>query len=114
MLTLEKLEEFGANVEDGLGRCMNNEAFYLRLVGMVISDDKLDRLGELIEANELDGAFETAHALKGMYGNLSLTPVYTPLCEMTEYLRKRTQMDYGPLLLEAKRQKKILTDLAGD
>ena len=28
MLTIEKLKEYGANVEEGLARCLNNEAFY--------------------------------------------------------------------------------------
>ena len=30
MLTVAALREFGANTEEGLSRCMNNEAFYLR------------------------------------------------------------------------------------
>ena len=32
MLTVEKLKEYGADTGEGLNRCMNNEAFYLRLV----------------------------------------------------------------------------------
>ena len=38
-----------------------------------------------------------AHALKGVIGNLALTPVYEPIAEMTELLRARTDMDYAPL-----------------
>ncbi len=112
MLTVEKLKEYGADTGEGLSRCMNNEAFYLRLVGMALADDKLEKLGEALEAGDLDRAFEAAHALKGMYGNLSLTPVYAPVYEMTELLRKRTQTDYSPLLAEAKRQMQALVSLA--
>ena len=32
MLTIEKLRTFGADVDEGLARCMNNEGFYLRMV----------------------------------------------------------------------------------
>ena len=32
MLTLESLRAWGADVDDGMKRCMNNEAFYLRLI----------------------------------------------------------------------------------
>ena len=38
MLTLEKLKECGVNINDGMKRCMNNEAFYLRLVNMALDD----------------------------------------------------------------------------
>ena len=31
MLTVEKLKDYGADVEKGLARCANNEALYLRL-----------------------------------------------------------------------------------
>ena len=32
MITVEKLKQFGANTSEGLERCLNNEAFYLKLV----------------------------------------------------------------------------------
>ena len=59
-----------------------------------------DRLQEALGAGNLDDAFEAAHALKGMLGNLSLTPMYEKSCEITELLRARTQMDYTPLITE--------------
>ena len=41
MLTIEKLKEFGANTEDGVGRCMGNESFYIMLVSSILNDKKL-------------------------------------------------------------------------
>jgi hypothetical protein len=41
MITIEGLKEYGANVEEGLTRCMNNEAFYLKLVGKMVNDPAL-------------------------------------------------------------------------
>ena len=32
MLTMDALRRFGANTEEGLGRCLNDEGFYLELV----------------------------------------------------------------------------------
>lgn len=95
MLTVEQLKEYGANTEEGLGRCMNNEGFYLMLVGKVVQDQNFAALDEALKRNDLDAAFEAAHALKGATGNLALTPLYEPICEVTELLRKRTQMDYS-------------------
>ena len=98
MMTIEGLKSFGADVESGLGRCMNNEAFYLRLVEKSLSDPSYDRLKDAIAANDLDAAFEAAHALKGVAGNLSITPVFDAVSEITELLRARTQTDYAPIL----------------
>ncbi|MBR1931329.1 MAG: Hpt domain-containing protein [Lachnospiraceae bacterium] len=98
MLTIDALKEYGANTEEGLGRCFGNEALYLRLVGTVPGEPNFDKLAEAVGQNDLDTAFEMAHALKGAMGNLSLTPIAEPVSEMTELLRARTEMDYSELL----------------
>lgn len=104
-MTLDDLRAYGANVDEGLTRCMNNESFYLRLVGMVKDEKGFDALEQAIAANDLDAAFEAAHGLKGVLGNLSLTPLFDPMSEITELLRSRTEMDYGPLMDTIRTQK---------
>ena len=99
MLTVDTLKAFGANTEEGLGRCFNNEAFYLKLVGMGLTDANFDRLKAAMDAGNVKEAFEAAHALKGSIGNLALTPLYTPLSELTEKLRGQSALvDTGDLL----------------
>ena len=83
MLTLEALRSYGADVEEGLHRCMNMEAFYLKLFD----------------------------SLKGIYGNLSLTPLFQPIQELTELLRARKDTDYSALLAEITAQKEKLDAL---
>ncbi|MBP3793713.1 MAG: Hpt domain-containing protein [Ruminococcus sp.] len=104
MLTTDKLRQFGANVDEGLMRCMNKEDFYIMLVEKVRQDSKLDILEKQLADKDLDGAFDTAHTLKGMYSNLSLTPLTEPVSRMTELLRSKTDTDYSALLHEAKAQ----------
>lgn len=111
MLTLENLREFGADVDEGLARCMNMQDFYIRLVGKAVADNRLPLLEQQIEAGDLKQAFETAHALKGVYANLSLAPLTKPLSEMTELLRNGTDTDYSALLAEAKAQFDALCSL---
>ena len=111
MLTIEKLREYGADVDEGLARCMNMEAFYIGLVGKALADNRLPLLEQQIGEGNLNAAFETAHALKGMYANLSLTPLTKPVSEITELLRGRTETDYSPLLVEAKVQFEALCSL---
>ena len=97
MLTIENLTAYGADAAAGLARCMNNENFYFRMIKLGSADTKFQELGRALESGDLAGAFELAHALKGVTANLSLTPLYEPLSEMTELLRARTDMDYTAL-----------------
>lgn len=108
MLTIEKLEQYGANAQEGLGRCFGNEALYLRLTATVLAEKKFDELHRAIEDQDLTAAFEAAHALKGALANLSLTPLQKPVEEMTELLRKRTAADYTPMLEEMDKQREAL------
>ena len=97
-MTLDDLRAFGANVDEGMARCMNMEAFYLRLVNSVKQEPHFAELFAAIEARDLEAGFRAAHALKGVLGNLSLTPLYEPMCEITELLRARTDTDYTDLI----------------
>ena len=97
-MTIDMLTVYGANTEEGLNRCMNNESFYLRMVKMIPGDGNFQKLYDAIEAGDLDTAFEAAHALKGSTGNLALTPIFAPVSEITELLRTRTDTDYTSLV----------------
>ena len=97
-MTLDDLAAFGANVDEGLKRCMGNESFYLRLVESVKGDTGFDTLQGAIAAGDLDKAFEAAHALKGVLGNLSITPLYEPVSEVCELLRNKEDADYATLV----------------
>lgn len=94
MLTIEMLQSYGVNTKEGLARCMNMQAFYFRMLGMGLKNDSFEKLGKFLEEGNLDEAFEQAHALKGVVGNLALTPIYNPLAEMTEMLRAKKDADY--------------------
>ena len=96
-MTIEQLRQWGADTEKGIARCMGNEAFYLRMVGMLRGEPNTAKLAASVAAGDLDGAFEAAHTLKGVLANLELTPALTPVAEITEQLRGRREMDYGPL-----------------
>ena len=98
MLTLEKLREYGADVDKGIARCAGSEALYLRLTGMVIDELASGALAEAVAQGDLDKAFETAHKLKGGAGNVGLTPVERPVSELTELLRAKAPGDHRELL----------------
>ena len=111
MLTIESLKEYGANVEEGLTRCLQNEGFYLRLVNMILVEPSFDALQKNLAENDLRAAFEAAHALKGVCANLALTPILEPVSQITELLRAETETDYQPLLERILEEKEVLRRL---
>ena len=107
MLTIDRLNEFGADTKTGIKRCAGNEALYLRLVGMVPINTSFNNLYEAIKNNNLSEAFNNAHALKGILANLSLDPLLKPVVEITEHLRNKDEIDYSNLInvIEENRKK---------
>ena len=114
MLTIQKVRAWGANIDEAMPRCLNNETFYLTLVGKALQDSSFEKLRDAVQAGDLDTTFDAAHSLKGMMLNLSLTPLSIPVEKMTELLRARTDMDYAPLLAEIAAQRESLQKLAED
>ena len=109
-MTVDNLRDFGANVDDGIKRCVNNETFYLTMVEKALKDKSFDQLNEAIDSRDLDTAFEVAHALKGVLGNLALTPMFETVSEMVELLRSRTDTDYSSYIEKLSAQKKQLEE----
>lgn len=87
MSLLDDLQEFGVNVEEGKGRFMGNVSLYERMLG---------KFPDMVIQNEIRSDFvypdyseviTKAHTLKGVTGNLSLTPLYTAYTEVVNLLR---------------------------
>ncbi len=97
MLTIQKLQDYGVNTKEGLSRCMGMEKFYFRMLGMGLKNDAFDKLEKLLAEGNLEESFEQAHALKGVVGNLAITPIFANLSELTESLRAKKDLDYVSL-----------------
>lgn len=97
----ETFEAYGADYALTMERFMGNEAMYLRLLDMLFKDDNLQKLSAALEQGDLAAAFAAAHTLKGVVGNMGLTPLYDAICIILEPLRiKEAREDY-PQLLQA-------------
>jgi hypothetical protein len=94
-MTLEALRAFGANTDEGLERCLYDVPFYLDMVAMTLADGNFDALKAAMEVGDAHAAFTAAHALKGVVGNMALTPIAEPLCALTELLRGRDSLAAG-------------------
>ena len=110
MITIEALKSLGVDTDKGLAMCMGNEALYLKLVNSVPTEKRFEDLAKAIDEGNLDAAFDAAHALKGVLGNLSLTPLYDKASEITELLRAREEADYKGLMSELIKERDTLAD----
>lgn len=113
MITIDVLKEYGADTAEGLARCMNKEDFYLKMVNMGLKDERFTTLKGALESNNLKDAFEMSHALKGVLGNLALTPMFEPISELTELLRNEQPGDYIGLYNKMIQEKERLDQMAG-
>ena len=59
-MTLEALNAFGAHTDEGMARCLNDEAFYLEMVAMALEDKSFDALKAAMEAGDTRAAFAAA------------------------------------------------------
>lgn len=87
-----QLEENGADVETTLKRFVGNAAIYVKFLGKFPTDPNYENLGKNIESGDYEEAYKCAHALKGVVGNLGLTPIYDKVSCLVEELRgKKTE-----------------------
>lgn len=88
MSMISELEELGANVNDAMQRFMNKAALYERMLGKLPPMMKDKPVLEFIESGNIETAIENAHTLKGVLGNLSITPLYKGYSDVVDLLRK--------------------------
>ena len=92
---LARLEQWGCDTKAALERMANDEAFFLSLLEELMDDPLFVQLKQALDAADVKTAFEKAHTLKGVLGNLSLMPMYAQICEIVEPLRKGTMQGVG-------------------
>ncbi|MDO4542086.1 MAG: Hpt domain-containing protein [Bacillota bacterium] len=103
--------EYGIDYETTMERFLNNKDTYLRLLKMFFADDNLAKLSQALAAGNLDAAFEAAHTLKGVCGNLGLSPMYDKICDIVEPLRRKEDRNYIEQFLGIEAEFKKLEEL---
>ncbi len=73
----DELKELGVDVNEGLERVMDDESLYETMLGMFVDKVGSDRI-ELkdFDAESLDELIGRVHMLKGLTGNLAMTPLF--------------------------------------
>jgi HPt (histidine-containing phosphotransfer) domain-containing protein len=81
------------NVREGLTRVRDNKKLYRRMLGLFMESGEFAALEEYLSQKDYSKAADSAHAIKGMTGNLSLTELYTVSTKMMEELRQGIASD---------------------
>ncbi|SFQ16198.1 Hpt domain-containing protein [Lachnospiraceae bacterium XBB1006] len=84
---LEKFTAYGADVDGVMDRFMEDEDLLMMCLDQFVADDEVTQLEEYMGKEDYKQAFEVAHALKGVTGNLGLTPLFNATCTLVESLR---------------------------
>lgn len=95
-----QLEENGADVEATLKRFMGNDAIYIKFLGKFPGDPNYANLGANMESGNYEEAYKCAHALKGVVGNLGLTPIFENVSVLVEELRNKVNADVDAALAD--------------
>lgn len=82
------LKEQGVSVDKALERMKGNKEAYKNFLKEFFEDPDFEALRESIEAQSVKGAFDYAHGLKGMAGNLGLDRVHGKISILVEILRQ--------------------------
>lgn len=94
-------EDYGGDYEQTMGRFLGKESVYLKMLAMLPNDSSMEKLGIALNDGDYHAAFEAAHTLKGIAGNLGLTPLYKAVNVIVELLRVGEPRDDYPVLYQS-------------
>lgn len=83
-----QLTEAGIDVINAVERFMGKEELYFKFLFRFPEDENYGQIRQQLEAGDCRKAFEAAHTLKGVAGNLSLVQLEKILKVLVEFLRK--------------------------
>lgn len=87
MSKIDELKSLGVDIEEALDRFMGNGALYEKMLNKLTAAVRDVQVLPFFEAGDHKTALENAHALKGVTGNLSITPLYKGYTEIVDELR---------------------------
>ena len=85
---MDRLRACGADMDGAMDRFLGDGEFYRECFQMFLRDPAFAALDGAMARKDTAAAFDAAHTLKGVSGNLGLTPFYKAVCALVELLRR--------------------------
>lgn len=112
MSVKELYESFGGDYSRAV-QTMMNDAFISRMLTKFIEKNSYEDIIHSYQNKDMKGIFEASHSLKGVCGNLSLTPLYekaSVLCDKVRNLNEGETVNVDAEVNDLKESyEKILT-----
>lgn len=86
-MTKQEFASYGIDSDEGLQRFLNQENIYIKFLKKFPDDPSYQEMLKGIEEENIEVAFQAAHTLKGVSGNLALTKLHQATCTLVEQLR---------------------------
>lgn len=93
----KQLEENGVDVDATLKRFMGKEALFMKFIVKFADDESCKGIRAGLENRDAQATFERAHSLKGVAGNLGITPVYTLAAQIADLFRGKQEAEEAEL-----------------
>lgn len=88
MALLEEMQALGADVKEGMGRVMDDQSLYEMMLGMFVDEVEKDVISvDDFDKEDLEELTKRVHTLKGVAGNLSITPLFDGYMQALTQLR---------------------------
>lgn len=93
-----KLFEAGIDTKSGLERFDSNQELYEKWLKNFLNDENYANAKKMIQQKKYKEAFNFAHTLKGITGNLSMILLYDEVCVLVESLREESYNDLDEII----------------
>lgn len=110
-MLMDRLEEYGADTKSAMARFLDDEELYVSCFASFLDDEAFSQLDDALGCGDYEQAFEAAHTLKGVAGNMGLTPLYHAICDIVESLRMKEVSNIAELHAVISDQHEVLRRL---
>ncbi len=97
-----KLLEANVNLEVALNRFLGNYDLLIRMLKKFPADENFAEMEKAILEERYEDAFKSAHALKGLCGNLALDSMFNIVSDEVELLRTGNKKEAEETLAKVK------------
>ncbi len=110
-MLIARLKAYGADMDGAMSRFLDDEELYASCFVSFLDDPCFSALGHALETGNYTEAFDAAHTLKGVAGNMGLSPIYDSICNLVTPLRSNDYTNLQPLYAEVMAQYQSLKEI---
>lgn len=103
------LTRAGINVQEGIHRFAGKKEVYEKYLYGFLEDPYYEKLEDAIKNRKGEEAFQAAHVLKGVAGNLSMNRIFEAIKPVVEELRGEADFEQVEKMMEKVREQYQLT-----